>query len=83
MTVTQSEGQIILSVLDEGIGIPPEDLRHLFEPFHRAKNVRAISGTGLGLAIVKEAVELRGGSITVDSALNVGTTFTIRLPDTL
>lgn len=71
---------IRLQVCDQGIGIPEADLKHLFEPFHRAANAHAIAGTGLGLVIAKEAVELHRGSITVDSKLNVGTTFTVELP---
>lgn len=69
-----------LQVCDQGIGIPEADLKHLFEPFHRAANTQAIAGTGLGLVIAKEAVELHGGSITVDSKVNHGTTFTVDLP---
>jgi len=73
-------GDLRLSVQDEGIGIPVADLPHLFEPFHRASNVGAVSGTGLGLIIAKEAVELHGGTISVDSTVGVGTTFTIHIP---
>lgn len=71
---------IIVEVRDEGIGIPEADLEHLFEPFHRATNVGAISGTGLGLVIAKEAVELHGGTITVESQVQQGTTCTVRIP---
>ena len=71
---------LVLQVRDEGIGIPEADLKHLLEPFHRSANVGAISGAGLGLAIIKEAVELHEGAITVESQLNLGTTFTIRIP---
>ncbi len=71
---------INLSVRDEGIGIPAADLRHLFEPFHRAGNVGRISGTGLGLSITKQAVELHGGDITVKSEVNIGTTFLVSIP---
>jgi PAS domain S-box-containing protein len=74
------ESAVILKVRDEGIGIPQADLKHLFEPFHRAANVGTISGTGLGLVIVKEVTELHGGTIAVESQVNVGTTFTIRIP---
>jgi PAS domain S-box-containing protein len=74
------DGQVILRVTDEGIGIPEDDQQHLFETFHRAKNVGTIPGTGLGLAIVKEAVKLHRGTISFESQLNAGTTFTIRLP---
>ncbi|GAB4522107.1 MAG: hypothetical protein OHK0046_34270 [Anaerolineae bacterium] len=71
---------ITLKVQDSGIGIPEPDLKHLFEPFHRARNVGTISGTGLGLSITKEAVELHGGTITVETQLDNGTTFTVTLP---
>jgi signal transduction histidine kinase len=71
---------LFLKVRDEGIGIPEADMKHLFEPFHRAENVGTISGTGLGLVIIKESVELQGGTITIESQVNVGTTFTIRIP---
>ncbi|MFN8531122.1 MAG: PAS domain S-box protein [Anaerolineae bacterium] len=83
ITLSQTNGQITLRIEDEGIGIPTEDLKRLFEPFHRAANVGAISGTGLGLVIAKEAIELHGGSITVESEVNVGTTFIVTLPDQL
>jgi PAS domain S-box-containing protein len=73
---------VILKVTDEGIGIPEADLKHLFEPFHRADNVGAIAGTGLGLVITKESVELHGGTITVDSVVDVGTTITVQIPVT-
>lgn len=69
-----------LRVCDEGIGIPEADLPYIFEPFHRAANVGAISGTGLGMVITKEAVELHGGAITVESQVQQGTTCTVRIP---
>lgn len=72
---------IILEVCDRGIGIPPEDRPHLFEPFHRGRNVSNIPGTGLGLSIVKQFVELQKGSIQVSSQVEQGTTFTISLPN--
>lgn len=71
---------LIFKVRDEGIGIPEADLKHLFEPFHRAANVGAVSGTGLGMVITKESVELHSGSITVDSQVGIGTTFTVSIP---
>jgi PAS domain S-box-containing protein len=72
--------QIILTVEDKGIGIPTEDLKHIFEPFHRAKNVHTISGTGLGLSITKQAVEMHGGTIMLSSQVGVGTICTVMLP---
>jgi len=71
-----------LTIRDEGIGIPEDDLKYLFEPFHRATNVGTISGTGLGLVITKEAVELHGGSITVESQVGEGTTMSVTIPIT-
>jgi signal transduction histidine kinase len=75
-----SEGILLLSVRDQGIGIPEEDRERLFEPFHRARNVGQISGTGLGLAIVKQAVEAHGGRIEYESHVGEGTIFTLRIP---
>jgi PAS domain S-box-containing protein len=70
----------VFEVADRGIGIPPDEIGHLFESFHRASNVGAIQGTGLGLAIVKNAVERHGGAIEVESRLGEGTTFRVSLP---
>jgi len=74
---------VVFRVSDQGIGIPESDQSHLFEPFHRATNVGSISGTGLGLVITKEAVDMHRGTITVESQLGIGTTFTVRIPVTL
>ncbi len=70
----------VMEVVDEGIGIPEDELPHLFESFHRASNVGTIQGTGLGLAIVRNAVDIHGGTIAVSSSAGSGTTFTVRLP---
>jgi len=69
---------ITLRVKDNGIGISPEDQKHLFERFFRASNTGAIKGTGLGLHIVKRYVELLGGTINVKSIINQGTEFTVK-----
>ena len=74
---------VVLTVRDEGIGIPEADLKHLFEPFHRASNVGMISGTGLGLVITKESVDLHGGDIEVDSQVGIGTTMIVSIPTTI
>ncbi|MEP6790109.1 MAG: 7TM diverse intracellular signaling domain-containing protein, partial [Ramlibacter sp.] len=77
----QREGDAtVFEVSDQGIGIPVDEIPHLFESFHRASNVGAIQGTGLGLAIVKNAVEMHGGTISVHSAPGEGAVFTVRLP---
>lgn len=80
LRLKQEGNVIILQVSDNGIGIPEQDRERLFEIFHRGSNVGYISGTGIGLAIVKEAVSLHHGTISVESAEGVGTTFTIKLP---
>lgn len=69
-------------ISDNGIGMTTDDLAHIFEEFYRAENAKkfATIGTGLGLNIVKKMVDQLGGEITVDSMINRGTTFTVRIP---
>jgi signal transduction histidine kinase len=69
--------KIIISVKDEGLGIPEDDMKHLFERFFRGKNVVNIQGTGLGLHIVSKYIDLMGGTIDVQSELEKGTAFTL------
>lgn len=78
----QQDQSAAISVSDTGIGIPAEDLSHLWEEFFRATNARRseIVGTGLGLSIVKRLVETYNGLISVQSAEGKGTTFTVTLP---
>lgn len=78
--VKRDAADTVFEVADAGIGIPPEEIPHLFGSFHRASNVGTIQGTGLGLAIVKNAVDMHGGTIEVDSRLGSGTRFVVRLP---
>src|SRR5262249_32010670 len=75
-------GAAVLTVGDTGQGIPAEDLPHIFERFYRADKSRARANGrfGLGLAICKAIVDADGGSIQVSSQLDMGTTFTVRLP---
>jgi signal transduction histidine kinase len=77
LTTRCDEGKLILSVKDNGIGIPEEDLQHLYRRFFRSSNVTNIQGTGLGLHIVSKYTELMNGEITCESKLGEGTTFTI------
>jgi signal transduction histidine kinase len=77
--ICQSE-KVVFSVQDQGIGIPSEDIPHLFEAFHRGNNVNNIPGSGLGLTILKKFVDLYNGKIEVTSEVNLGTTFTVTLP---
>jgi len=80
LEVFEDNNEINIVVEDQGMGISPEDMKSLYEPFHRGKNVALISGTGLGLSIVKEAVTLHNGEIKVTSEVNKGTRFEISLP---
>jgi len=82
VSVDQAEGEVKVSIVDTGIGIPKRDLPHIFERFYRAENasIQAIGGTGSGLAIVKYIVEAHGGKISVESELSKGSTFSFTLP---
>jgi len=71
---------ITIKVTDQGMGIPIEDQKHIFERFFRAQNATYIQGTGLGLNLVKKYVGMMKGSISFKSELNVGTVFTAKLP---
>lgn len=75
-------GMVLLSVSDTGLGIPPEDLPHVFERFYRVdkSRSRAHGGVGLGLAIARSIIEAHGGDIEVQSEVGVGTTFNVWLP---
>ncbi|WP_373755303.1 cell wall metabolism sensor histidine kinase WalK [Jeotgalibaca porci] len=78
----ETHNSVVLSVTDEGMGIPPKDLNHIFERFYRVDKARARSmgGTGLGLAISREVLGLHGGRIWATSVENKGSTFFISLP---
>jgi two-component system, LuxR family, sensor kinase FixL len=73
--------QLIVTVKDNGIGIPESDQKHLFEAFFRAHNIGNIPGTGLGLNIVTRYASLMGGQISFQSKVNKGTSFTITFPN--
>ena len=80
--VSVRDGQAVIAVSDTGIGIPPEAQSRVFERFYRVDKGRARKngGTGLGLAIVKHIVQLYGGTLTLESAVGRGSTFTVTLP---
>jgi signal transduction histidine kinase len=74
--------EVLVAVKDQGIGIEKEDLKHVFEPFYRSPAATAgqIHGSGLGLPLVKTMTEAMGGRLTVETAPQKGSTFTIHLP---
>ncbi|MBE8968238.1 PAS domain-containing sensor histidine kinase [Nostocales cyanobacterium LEGE 12452] len=72
--------KLIFQVKDMGIGISVVDQQRIFEPFYRGSNIDHIPGTGLGLSILKTLVDLHHGQVSVESEVDVGTTFTIMLP---
>jgi signal transduction histidine kinase len=82
ITVTDRAGVVTLEVRDTGVGIPTRDLPRVFERFYRVDRARSreTGGTGLGLAIVRHVAENHGGSVTVESELGIGSTFTVLLP---
>jgi two-component system OmpR family sensor kinase len=82
IVTSNDDDEAVLEVADTGQGIPASAIPHLFDRFFRVESARAAenSGSGLGLAITKEIVEVHGGRIEIESELNVGTRFTVRLP---
>jgi PAS domain S-box-containing protein len=80
LTCADENKCLLIHIRDEGIGIPEEEHKYLFDRFFRARNVSNIQGTGLGLHIVKRYVELLNGTITFQSEYNKGSTFTISIP---
>jgi signal transduction histidine kinase len=84
ISATRKDGLFEVEIVDTGIGIPSDELEHIFDEFYRASNARKIErdGTGLGLSIVKQIIERHNGNIDVESQENVGSKFIIRLPET-
>jgi len=78
--LAQHDGEAVVEVVDDGPGIAPEHLPHLFERFYKADAARSGAGTGLGLAIAQENARLLGGEIGVESEPGTGSNFTLRLP---
>ncbi len=80
VTIAAAAGQVRLDVIDTGVGIAPEDLATLFQPFQRGAQARGpIEGVGIGLAVTRALVELMGGHVEVRSAPGAGSTFSVTL----
>jgi PAS domain S-box-containing protein len=78
--VSEEAGELVFRVVDQGIGIPPDDLQSIYDLFFRGSNIGAVGGRGIGLKIVKDSVDAHNGTIEVESEVGRGTTFTVRLP---
>lgn len=83
VTINTLGRDLMIVVKDTGVGIPKDSMARVFERFYRVDKGRSrkVDGTGLGLSIVKHIVNYYGGNITLESELNVGSTFTVRLPE--
>jgi signal transduction histidine kinase len=81
VTTEEIDNDLVIQIADQGRGIPPEELAHVFDRFYRARNSRSDTpGNGLGLYLARYFVELHNGRIEVESVLERGSTFTVRLP---
>lgn len=80
MVLEQEDNGVKVRITDYGIGISEIDLARIFEPFNRGSNTGSIKGTGLGLSIVKRAVEVLGGSLSIESKVGTGTSIIVKLP---
>lgn len=82
LTLDVADGHAVIRITDTGMGIPYKDLPYVFERFYVAERsrTRGVSGAGLGLSIVKQIVEAHHGTVSAESALGSGTTFTVRIP---
>ena len=80
LALRSADGMACIDVIDQGIGIPPDELDRVFERFQRGSNAPEKTGSGLGLSVVRLLVEGMGGSIEVSSRLGEGSCFTVLLP---
>ena len=77
-----NDSKVALRIIDQGMGIPKEDLANIGQKFFRAKNTLAVAGTGIGIYLTKHFIELHGGNVLIESEIDVGTSVTVTLPRT-
>jgi len=82
ITAWREETDVLFKISDSGVGIAPEDQDRVFEKFERTSSGGRAGGAGLGLSLVKSIIELHGGSVTIYSQGEPGTSITCRIPDT-
>jgi len=82
VTISFVKDFVTLRFVDNGIGIPEEDLKRIFEPLYRAKNAKSKHGHGIGLSIVKRIADIHGIKINIESEINNGTSISVRFPNT-
>lgn len=80
IAVAMSDRHVIIVVKDNGIGIPQNEVKNIFDPFFRASNVKSIAGYGIGLPLTQNIIKLHKGTIDITSEVNVGTEVVIKIP---
>lgn len=80
ITAGKAEGYAFINITDKGVGIPEEDIPRIRQPFFRSENVREVPGTGIGIPLTVRIIEMHGGSFSVQSRLNEGTTVIVNMP---
>lgn len=83
ISIKATDSEVIMAIIDQGIGIPEEEISQIFNPFFRASNSQLFEGYGIGLPLSRNVIKMHNGQLQVDSRVGIGTTFTIRFPHIL